>query len=179
MPRGRTLGVTQQLPEKDKYIYSREYLLDRLTVMLAGRAAKQEFMESETSGSENDLKEATRLARRMVLEWGMSRRLGFAAWGGTQEHVVLGEDIARRREYGEATARQVDEEVKTILEDCHRRAVDVLREHAGALHELALRLTEKEELPGTVVRDLLRRDAAAPGRGRELAGVPTGRPTDH
>ncbi len=107
------------------------------------------------AGSENDLKEATRLVRRMVLECGMSRRLGFAAWAGAQEHVFLGEDIARRRDYSEATTREVDEEVKTILEGCHRRAVEVLREHEGALHELAFRLAEKEELPGKLVRELL------------------------
>jgi cell division protease FtsH len=164
VPRGRALGVTQQLPEKDKYIYSRDYMMDRMTVMLAGRAAEQEFLGTETSGSESDLKEATHLARMMVLDWGMSQRLGFAAWGRGQEQVFLGEEIARRREYSDATAREVDEEVKVILEQCYRRAVEVLRDQQGALHELAHRLKEHEELAGSVVLELVGKQPAEAGQ---------------
>jgi cell division protease FtsH len=155
VPRGRALGVTQQLPEKDKYIYSREYMLDRMAVMLAGRAAELLFLGSETSGSESDLHEATRLARRMVVDWGMSRRMGFAAWGSDSEHVFLGEEIARRREYSDATARDVDEDVKALLGQCYERAVHVLREHDAAVHELARRLQRDEEVPGAAVREIL------------------------
>jgi cell division protease FtsH len=76
VPRGRAMGVTQQLPEKDKYVYPREYLLDRLAVMMGGRAAEELAFDTATSGAENDLKHATQLARKMVLDWGMSERLG-------------------------------------------------------------------------------------------------------
>jgi cell division protease FtsH len=173
VPRGRALGVTQQLPEKDKYIYSRDYMLDRMTVMLAGRAAEELFLKTETSGSESDLKEATRLARRMILDWGMSRRLGFAAWAGAQEHVFLGEEIARRREYSDTTAREIDEEVKALLEQCYRYACDLLREHENALHELARLLVENEELPGRVVHDLIGQAPRKPPPPRQpLVGRP-------
>ncbi len=162
VPRGRAMGVTQQLPEKDKYIYRREYLLDRMAVMLGGRAAENLVFETATSGAENDLKQATQLARKMVLDWGMSRDLGPMALGGQRDQVFLGEEIAHRREYSETTARKVDEEVKAILDETYERATDTLRQHRDALDRLADLLVEKEEISGDKVVDIVQGDAHAP-----------------
>jgi cell division protease FtsH len=155
VPRGRAMGVTQQLPERDKYVYSREYMLDRLAVMMGGRAAEELILGTATSGAENDLKQATQLARKMVLDWGMSERLGHVALGGRSEHVFLGEEIAQRREYSETTAYEVDEEIKAILEVSYVRALNTLREHRDGLDRLADALLEHEEIPGKEVLELI------------------------
>jgi cell division protease FtsH len=148
VPRGRAMGVTQQLPERDRYVYRREYMLDRLAVMMGGRAAEQLIFDTATSGAENDLKQATQLARRMVLDWGMSP-------GGRSEQVFLGQEIAQRREYSEATAREVDQEIQAILDEAYERAASTLRERREALASLVETLLEEEEIPGKRVLDLV------------------------
>jgi len=155
VPRGRAMGVTQQLPEKDKYIYRREYVVDRLAVMMGGRAAEDLVMGTSTSGAENDLKQATQLARKMVLDWGMSDRFKDIAFGGERKNVFLGEDIAQQREYSEETARDVDEEVQGILSDAYERAVESLREHREGLDRLVEVLLDEEEVPASRVMELL------------------------
>ncbi|HEX3033809.1 MAG TPA: ATP-dependent zinc metalloprotease FtsH [Thermodesulfobacteriota bacterium] len=155
VPRGRSMGVTQQLPEREKYIYRREYMLDRLAVMMGGRAAEHIVFNTSTSGAENDLKQATRLVRKMVLDWGMSERFGNVALGDRREQVFLGEEIAQRREYSEITAREVDEEIKTILGKSYEKAVSTLREHRDGLDRLASALLENEEIPGDEVLRIL------------------------
>jgi cell division protease FtsH len=151
VPRGRAMGVTQQLPEKEKYIYPKEYILDRLAVMMGGRAAELLVLKTVTSGAENDLKQATSLARKMVLDWGMSGHLGHMVLGGRHEHIFLGEEIAQKREYSEATAQEIDEEIKKILNESYHRAAKTLEEHQGKLHQLAEALLEKEEIAGNEV----------------------------
>jgi len=155
VPRGRAMGVTQQLPERDRYVYPWEYMLDRLAVMMGGRAAEEVALGTATSGAENDLKEATRLARKMVLDWGVTDRVGHVALGGDGEYVFLGEEIARGRDYSEATAREVDLEVRRILDQAHERAVETLREHRDALDRIAESLLDKEEMSGDEVLNLL------------------------
>ena len=157
IPRGSSMGSTHQLPEGDRYIYPKEYLLDRLAVMLGGRAAEKLAVESLTSGAENDLKEATQVARRMVLDWGMSERLGEVALGGRRQHVFLGEEIAERRQYSEETARLVDEEIKSILDESLRRALDILRANREGLERIVNALIKKEEITGEEVRKLIER----------------------
>jgi cell division protease FtsH len=151
VPRGRAMGVTQQLPEREKYIYPKEYLLDRLAVMMGGRAAEAFVLGTSTSGAEDDLKQATKLARKMVLDWGMSERMENVALGETRQHVFLGEQISRGREYSEETAREVDEEVHKILTDAYQRAAEVLKKHRGGLDRVAEILLEKEEVTGEEV----------------------------
>jgi cell division protease FtsH len=155
VPRGMAMGVTQQLPEREKYIYPKEYMLDRLAVMMGGRAAEELVQGTPTSGAADDLKQATRLARKMVLEWGMSESLGRMALGDGHENVFLGHEIAQRREYSEATAREVDEEIKKILEEAYDRAVQVLRKHRDGLDRVAQDLVEKEEISGKEVVELV------------------------
>lgn len=173
VPRGRAMGVTQQLPERDKYLYPREYMMDRMAVMMGGRAAEDLVFGSPTSGAENDLKQVTRLARKMVLDWGMSERLGHVALGGEEEEVFLGEDLTRRRHYSETTAREVDEEVRNLVEEAYNRALNTLRRYHDELDLLASTLLEVEELPGERVLELV-------GSGKEMdegdgsSGIRTG-----
>jgi cell division protease FtsH len=155
VPRGMAMGVTQQLPEREKYIYPKEYMLDRLAVMMGGRAAEELVQGTATSGAADDLKQATRLARKMVLEWGMSESLGQMALGDGSEHVFLGHEIAQRREYSEATAREADEEIKRILKKAYDQAVEVLQQHRDGLDRVAQDLIEKEEIPGKEVMELV------------------------
>lgn len=155
VPRGRAMGVTQQLPERERYIYPKEYMLDRLAVMMGGRASESANLYTMTSGAENDLKQATKLARKMVVEWGMSERLGHQALEGGTEQVFLGEELAKRREYSESTAQIIDEEVKTILEAAFQRAKATLGEHQEGLERLVEELLDKEEIPGHQVLEIL------------------------
>jgi cell division protease FtsH len=155
VPRGRAMGLTQQLPEREKYIYPREYLLDRLAVMMGGRAAEELVIRTATSGAEDDLRQATRLARKMVLDWGMSRELGTVSYGEGREQVFLGEEITQRRDHSEVTAREIDEEVRAILIGSFEKALNVLKEHRQGLDRLAELLLQEEEVSGeTVCRTL-------------------------
>ncbi len=155
VPRGQAMGVTRQLPETEKYIYEKKYMLDRLTVMMGGRAAEEVARGTATSGAAQDLKQATLLARKMVLEWGMSPRLGQMAVGEPGEDVFLGYELGQRREYSEETARVADEEIKRILKESFDRAVETLKEHRDGLDRVAKDLMAKEELTGKEVLDLV------------------------
>lgn len=155
VPRGRAMGVTQQFPEREKYIYPQEYMLDRLAVMMGGRAAEALVLGTATSGAENDFKQATQLARKMVLDWGMRERLGHVAWGGEREQVFLGEEIAQRRHYSEITAREVDEEIKATLDEAYKRALTTLKTHRHGLDLVAEALLETEEIMGEEVLELV------------------------
>ncbi len=155
VPRGRAMGATHQLPERERYLYRREYMLDRLALMLGGRASENLVFDTHTSGAEDDLMQATRLARKMVLNWGMSPRLGHMAFGGGREQVFLGEEIGQQREYSEQTAREVDEEIKAVLDQAYEHAVTTLKEHRDGLDRLAQALIEKEELSGAEVTEII------------------------
>ncbi len=155
VPRGQSMGVTQQLPEREKYIYSRDYMLDRLAVMMGGRAAENLVLNTASSGAENDLQQATQLARKMVLNWGMSERLGQVAWANQQGQVFLGEEIAQQRDYSETTAREIDEEVKTILKEAYERAKSTLQEYRDQFDQVVQLLLEKEVIPGEEVLELI------------------------
>ncbi len=161
VPRGKAMGVTQQLPEREKYIYPREYMLDRLAVMMGGRAAENMKFATATSGAENDLKQATQLARRMVLDWGMSDRFGFMALGSRSQQVFLGEEITRGRDYSETTAREVDEAIMSILDAAFNRAEETLQTYREGLTAVADALLEKEEMLGEEVLALLELDSVA------------------
>ncbi|MCZ7573160.1 MAG: ATP-dependent zinc metalloprotease FtsH [Ardenticatenaceae bacterium] len=168
VPRGRAMGVTQQLPDGDKFIYPREYMLDRLAVMMGGRAAEDLALGTITTGAENDLKQATRLARKMVLNWGMGTRLGLVAPGGEDDRLFMGEQIGRWREYSEVTAREVDEEIKEIVMAAHGRAMDILRRYCDVLDRVAAALLENEIIPGdTVLQVLSERQGKAPVWARD------------
>ncbi|HNR12332.1 MAG TPA: ATP-dependent zinc metalloprotease FtsH [Thermodesulfobacteriota bacterium] len=154
VPRSQSLGVTQQLPERDKYVYRKEYLLDRMAVMMGGRAAENLVFQTSTNGSESDLKVALTLARKMVLDWGMSEKFQNVAWGSRSDQIFLSDEISPHRQYSEATCREIDEEVKTVLELSYSRSVALLTENRSWLDRVAAILVEKEEITGTEVHEL-------------------------
>ena len=146
IPRENSLGVTQQVSAEEKYLYSREYLLDRIVMMLGGRAAEDLVFQSVTNGAESDFREATRLARKMVCDWGMSERLGTFSSGGQRKNVFLGEEMSHAREYSEGTAHEIDGEIKALLAASYQRAKELLTTHRDKLEALTEALLEKEQL---------------------------------
>ena len=155
IPRGRALGLTQQLPTEDKYNYSRDYLLNRITILLGGRAAEEMVLHQQTTGAGDDLEKATEMARKMVCEWGMSEKLGPLTFGKREEHIFLGREFARQQDYSEETAVMIDAEVKRIILDCASRARTVLEEQIAKLHGLAKALLEHESLDGDQIAKVL------------------------
>ncbi|MCH4564556.1 ATP-dependent zinc metalloprotease FtsH [Halomonas sp. EGI 63088] len=164
LPRGRALGVTAQVPSEERYNYSESYLRDRITVMFGGRLAESIVFGEVSSGAENDLEQATKLARRMVAQWGMSERIGPVAFGQSQEHVFLGKEIAQPREHSEATANLVDDEVRRLLIGLETRGRELLERHREALDALASALEAHETLEATTIRGLLGERVAEPMR---------------
>jgi cell division protease FtsH len=152
IPHGRALGVTEQMPTDDHYNYSREYLLARLAVMLGGRTAEEIAIGDITTGAENDLVEATRLARRMITRWGMGS-LGLVAFQADEQQPFLGYELAQGRDYSEATAARVDEDVQRLLEERHEAARHLLIGARDQLDQLVKVLLQEE----TVDQDELTR----------------------
>ncbi|NGP89211.1 ATP-dependent zinc metalloprotease FtsH [Fodinibius halophilus] len=155
IPRGKAMGVTMQLPEKEKLLYEKKYMLDRMAVMMGGRAAENLIFDTATSGAENDLKQIRTLARKMVLDWGMSEEFNNIAFGSQREQVFLGEQMGNPKEYSEDTAQKVDQEVKRILVQAYDRAMETITENREILDRLADELIEHEEVPGKKVMEWL------------------------
>jgi cell division protease FtsH len=155
IPRGRALGVTEQLPSEERHNLSREYLLNRLVVMFGGRAAEKVVFGDVTTGGGDDLKQATRLARRMVCQWGMSEALGPVTFSQGEEHVFLGREMTEQKDFSEQTARLIDEEVQHIVQAMEQRAVHLLEQHQDKLEKLANALLEHETLELDEVERLL------------------------
>jgi cell division protease FtsH len=147
VPRGRALGVTQLVPEEDRHNLNQRDIEARLAMLLGGRAAEKLQFDEFSAGAENDLQEATKLARRMVTHWGMSERLGPVAFHSGEENPFLGrEHIHEDRHFSEHTAQVIDEEVAKFLHSAEDRAKQSLKEHRGQLTSLAEALLEKEVL---------------------------------
>ena len=146
IPRGRSLGVTQLLPEEDRMNINETELNARLVMGLGGRAAEKLIFNEYSAGAENDLTQATKLARRMVTAWGMSERLGPVAYRTIEEHPFLGKEIHEQREFSEHTAQLIDEEVARILHAAAERATDLLSQHRKQLVMLAEALERQEVL---------------------------------
>ena len=155
IPRGRALGVTQQLPIDDKYTYSKDYLLKALSILLGGRAAEEIALNHMTTGAGNDLERATDLARKMVTEWGMSDKLGPVTFGKKVEQIFLGREISQHKDYSEKTAVDIDEEVKRIVLDAYVTAKNLLTENRDLLEMLAKNLLEKETIDGSEIDALI------------------------
>ena len=154
IPRGLALGVTMQLPEDDKHSYTRDYLEAQLTGLMAGRIAEEKFMHHTTTGAGNDIERGTELARKMVCEWGMSE-LGPVTFGKKEEQIFLGREIAQHRDYSEATAVKIDEEVRKIVDGAYARARNIIEEHSDALVRIAETLLEREVLEGDEIKALI------------------------
>ncbi|HDP95919.1 MAG TPA: ATP-dependent metallopeptidase FtsH/Yme1/Tma family protein [Candidatus Aminicenantes bacterium] len=154
IPRGMALGVTQQLPLNDKYTYSKEYLQAQLSVLLAGRVSEEIFLNQITTGAGNDFERATSIARKMVCEWGMSP-MGPLAFGQKDEMVFLGRDMMVHNEYSEETARQIDREIKKIIDEAYGNARSIMEKHRRELETIAGLLLEKESLSSAEIQLVL------------------------
>ncbi len=156
IPRGRALGLTQQLPADDKYNYSRDYLVNRITILLGGRAAEEIVFQQQTTGAGDDLEKATDMARKMVCEWGMSDRMGPLTFGKGEEHIFLGREVARAKDFSEETAVLIDSEIKRIVVEAANRAKHMIEANLEKLHALARALLERESLDGEEIARILR-----------------------
>ncbi len=163
IPRGMALGVTMQLPIDDKHTYSREYLETRIAIMMGGRVAEELFLHQMTTGAGNDIEQATELARKMVCEWGMSQ-LGPLTFGKKEEQIFLGREIAQHRDYSEDTAIKIDQEVRRIVDDGYKAAVDVLSGSRDTLDKIAKTLLEREVLDANEIQMII--------EGKELPAKP-------
>jgi len=177
VPRGRALGVTQLLPEEDRFNIGETELHSRLTFMMGGRAAEKLVFDEYSAGAEDDLKRATQLARRMVTHWGMSERVGPVAYRSGEENPFLGKEFHEQREFSEQTAHTIDEEVASFLHQAADRARSLLEEHRDKLDRLALELEQREILLDTDIEELigppLRPDAEVKSSG---SASPNGSP---
>jgi cell division protease FtsH len=156
IPRGRALGVTQQLPVDEKYTHSKGYLLATLTVLMGGRAAEEIALEHLTTGAGNDLERATDIARKMVTEWGMSEKLGPLTFGKKEEQIFLGREIAKHKDYSEKTAETIDDEVTDIVKEVYSRAKKILTENVQVLNAFADILLDKETMDANEIDEFLK-----------------------
>jgi len=155
VPRGRALGLALSLPEKDTYSHSVARLKDRIVVCYGGFAAESIVYGETTTGTAQDLRQATHIARQMVCEWGMSPKMGAVAYGQEDEPIFLGKEIARHKDYSEETARNIDASVRSILDEGRDRALSILTDHKDQLETLARELIQKETLQDDAIRVLL------------------------
>jgi len=155
IPRGRALGLTQQLPIDEKHTYPRKYLEDNIAILLGGRAAEEIVLHDFTTGAGNDIERATNLARKMVCEWGMSDKMGPLSYGKKEEQIFLGREFATHKDYSEDTAKNIDEEVMSIVTRNYEKAKKLLTDHIDILHKIAAELLEKEVLNGAEIDALI------------------------
>ncbi|ACI50990.1 ATP-dependent metalloprotease FtsH [Gluconacetobacter diazotrophicus PA1 5] len=158
IPRGRALGLVMSLPEGDRYSKSRAKCLGELTLAMGGRAAEEIIFGADnvSNGASGDIKMATDLARRMVSEWGMSDKLGMIAYGDNGQEVFLGHSVTQNKNVSEETVREIDDEIKILIDSAYARARTLLIEHVDELHRLAQALLEYETLSGEEIRQVLR-----------------------
>ncbi len=155
IPRGRALGLTQQLPVDEKHTYPKSYLFNNLAILLGGRVAEELVLNECTTGAGNDIERATDLARKMVCEWGMSETIGPLAFGKRGEPIFLGREISQSKDYSEDTAIKIDQEVRRIVTEAYQRAKDLVRDHINCLHDIAQALLERESLDSKAIEQIL------------------------
>jgi len=164
IPRGRALGATMQLPEKDRYTQGRKRLMGMLIGLMGGRAAEELIFGDVTTGAQNDIERATRIARAMVCEFGMSATLGPRNYGSDQEQMFLGREISRNEKHSEQITLKIDEEIDSILKEAHETAIRILNDHRDRLELIAELLIKYETLDGEQVMEILK-------TGKEPAGL--------
>lgn len=172
IPRGRALGVTEQVPTDDRLNYPRSYLMGRLAVLLGGRAAEEVVFNEPTTGAENDLDQATKLARRMVAAWGMVESIGPVHFDDGSSNVFLGRDLIQSRTYAEQTAARLDQAVSELVENARAQATSVITGHREALDQIVAQLLEHETISGDEVHRIAG-EAAQPARRSPRAAPAT------
>ncbi len=167
IPRGRALGITMQLPKEDRRLNSQKYLLNQITVLFGGHLAEAIKFKEVTTGSSSDLERASNIARNMVCEWGMSEKLGPITFGKRNEQIFLGREISQHRDYSEATAQVIDDEVNAIMGACKLNAQRLLKKNMGKLDRIAQSLIERETLTGAEINLIMEGKKLPPPQGIE------------
>ena len=168
IPRGRALGLTQQLPLDDKHTYTKEYLLDNICVLMGGRIAEEIALNTQTTGASNDIERATEIARKMVCEYGMSEKLGPLSFGKKEEEIFLGREITQHRDYSEETAQKIDQEVNNLVGENYQKTHKLIKDNLDSLSNLAKALLERETLNGHEIEEIMgnKRRKRQPGKTR-------------
>ena len=156
--RGMALGWTLSLPEEDKYLVSRDELMDQIAGIMGGRVAEEIVFGDITSGAENDIQRATQMARRMVTQWGMSDKLGTVTMGHKEELVFLGRDLGEQRNYSEEIAALIDEEIRSIISHGYQTAKTILTQQRGKMDAVVERLKIVETIDGKELDQILAHD---------------------
>jgi cell division protease FtsH len=146
IPRGRALGLTQQLPTDEKHTYPKEYLLNNIAILMGGRAAEEIVLNMQTTGAGNDIERASDIARKMVCDYGMNEDLGPLTFGKSEEQIFLGREISQHRDYSELTAQKIDDEVRNIVNSAYEKSSKLIKDNVDTLHTMANALLEKETL---------------------------------
>ena len=169
------LGVTMQLPVDDKHTVTKDYLETQLAILMGGRIAEEIFLKQMTTGAGNDIERATELSRKMVCEYGMSR-LGPLTFGKKEEQIFLGREIAQHRDFSEETARQIDAEVRSMVDEAYKSAYSILDSKQDVMHRMASALLERETLDAADIRLILDGQELPPVKqpGGPSNGSPTG-----
>jgi len=155
IPRGRALGLTQQLPINEKHTYPKDYLKNNISILMGGRAAEEIVLLTQTTGAGNDIERASNLARKMVCDYGMSDSLGPLNFGKKEEQIFLGREIAQHRDYSELTAQKIDEEVRNIVTGAYKKTFGLISDNLDTLHKMANALLEKETLDATDIAEIM------------------------
>jgi cell division protease FtsH len=155
IPRGRALGVTMSLPERDKYSYDREYMLNKIAMLFGGRIAEEVFMNQMTTGASNDFERATQMARDMVTRYGMSDKLGPMVYAENEGEVFLGRSVTRTTQVSEATMQTVDSEIRRIIDDQYGLARKLIEEHSDKMHAMAKALLDWETIDAEQIEDIM------------------------
>jgi cell division protease FtsH len=172
IPRGRALGVTWQLPEKDRYNTTREYMESRIAIAMGGRIAEEIFFNQLSTGASNDIQQATDMAKSMVMEYGMSDKLGPLNFGGGQHEIFLGRDFTQHREISEDTARMIDAEVHEFVMRNYRKAKAAIEGHKDQLVAIAEALLVRETLDGDDIEILMKGGTLPPPKGGTTPSAP-------
>ena len=155
IPRGKSLGATEQIPDIDRYNLSQDYLLNMIATRLGGRAAEKIVFNTLTNGAANDFQQVTKISRQMVCQWGMSEELGPVKFRFGEEHVFLGREMAQSKDFSEHTARIIDEQIQKILKDMQKKSEEILKENREKLDHLAKKLMDKETLEESEINEIL------------------------
>ncbi len=172
IPRGRALGLTQQLPEDEKHTFPRTFLLNTVAILMGGRAAEELAIGEMTTGAGNDIERATDLARRMVCKWGMSDKLGPLAFGRRDEPIFLGREVSHTADYSDKVAQNIDSEVERIVKEGMATAVKILTEDRAILEKIAAALLEKETLDAKDMQFIVNGIVPPNGNGKKPDALP-------
>ena len=173
IPRGMALGLTMQLPNDDRYMHTKDYLIGQIKVLLGGRIAEEVKFGSMSTGAGNDIERLTSIARKMVMSWGMSKKLGTLSFGKRDEAIFLGKEISSQKDYSEKTAEMIDEEVNNIVSSCYNEARNILEVNIDLLNKMAEFLLEKETINTKEIYELVKLYAKTEPKSLPAESKPT------